>query len=142
MVGDGVVDRLRDHVRIGVRARRPEDTHRDQLGMPRHSDDSLAVVADRGHDPRHRRAMALRVGRVPVSVDEVAPVNVVDAPVVVVVDTGLAAGLRAILPHVVDEIRVRVVDPRIEESDPCRRVVDDGPCGRCLDPHEPPQGVG
>jgi hypothetical protein len=74
------------------------------------------VAAAGGQDPGDVGAVAARVGRVCVLVDEVPAVHVVDAAVGVVVDA-VARELARVDPEVADEIGVAGVDAAVDHRD-------------------------
>ena len=85
-------------------------------GHARHPD---AVVAARGDRARDVRAVPVAVVGLGVAVDEVPAVDVVDAPVAVVVEAvRLAPGARLarVRPQVGAEVRVRRVDPGVDHG--------------------------
>src|SRR5262245_59555950 len=85
--------------------------------------------------------MAVVVERVAVVVGEVPPVHVVHEPVAVVVHAGLAAGVWGVAPDVGLQVRVIVIDPRVDDGDQGATAGRDVPRGRHGDLVHPPEGA-
>ena len=93
-----------------------EELHRHQLRGPVDARNTGRIVADGSDRPGDVRAVAMVVVGIAVTVDEVVPVDIVDVPVAVIVDP-VAGDLSGIDPHIGSEVRMRIVDARINNGD-------------------------
>ena len=112
-MGDGIVDTL-DSI-AGVASLRPQKSQGHNSDVGGHPDDSHIVVC--GSDgPGHMSAVSTLILRVSVIGEGVDSVNIVHPSVAVVVESVVGNFFR-VDPHVVSEVGVRIVYPRIDNTD-------------------------
>ena len=110
----GIVDRQdRVHGRAGAAVAEELEGH--QLGIPVNAHDALAVIAARGDRARHMGAVGVAVVRIAVPVGEVVAVDIVDVAVAVVIQA-VAGNLARIDPHVIDQVRMGVIDSGVDDA--------------------------
>ncbi len=114
-LGGGVLDRR--HGGVQLHAVVVGDLADHQAEVPANAGNSHGIIPGGSDNARHIGPVVDVVGRGSAVAHEVIPVDVVDVAVVVVVGVGLAAGLLAVAPEAVLEVRVRGVDARVENGD-------------------------
>ena len=117
-----------------------EDLQRHEPGPPLDAGQSNAVVAPRPDDACDVGAVAVQIRWIAVVVGEVPAVQVVDIAVAIIVQA--VERLPGVLPHVALEVRVRAVDPGVQD---CHAEIlvaaEDGPGSGRLDPGHVPEAA-